>query len=467
MAESTRTGACPGEVLPLSLEQVAAVRPWALETWKYLVIYPMGTAIDETALARALAFVAGRHQPLRLRLMSLPPRPGEAAGREPRMGQRFTPPAAEFTFDTVWCPDQESADREADTFIDRELNLFEDGPLRVRLLRVAGGEAQLLLAVHHLAWDGGSRIPFKRDLQAAYLAFATGTEPQLPALRSSYSEHVIAQQRAGEQLTGAQIGYWDETFRGWDAAQDPGAAPLPPDTGPWSACLAGPPPDEQLQARIQRAARAMRVTPAAAWLAAVLVALWAQHDQDYACAYWVHHGRDRGALVDLVGFFNRSIPVRVRMDPQQRFDRLCAAVFAQITLAIRHSMAPWSIQRLGDHVMGVHKKSRGVAPPRLARVTVNIHTFDDPGQQAGSRESGPGLATVPASLPEPTPRPRQLWLELFLGRRPLVFAEYDQRIFPDRLARTYLGGLSAVVRAVAESGPQLTLRELRNLARQP
>lgn len=455
-------------LLPLSLQQVSVAGPQVVGTSKNLVDLPIGTSPDLAALGRALALVVARHEPLRLRLAHRRPEAdGRMAGRR-KKAQRFVPPPADFPVDVLRCHDAGGAEEDAaiDRFFERELDVVTDGPLRAGLLLSGRDDARLLLVVHHLAWDGLSRIPLERDLRTAYHALATGTEPMLPPLRASYSDYVIAQWRAGTQLTPAQVNYWDRVFSGWDADQAPGLtapAPLPARSGAWTMILAGRPPAADLQPRIQRAARAMRVTPASVWLAAVFIVLWSGHDEDSVCLYWVYHGRDRAEWFDLVGFFSRSVPLRMRMDPQQSFDGLCRELFAQALSAIRHSAAPYSRRRLGDHLLGPRSETGGDGDrPRLARVTVNIHTSSEPGPGINASQPDPDEPNM--LIPSMLPRPAQLWLELSLGAaRPTVHANYDRRIFSDTLAGAYLSDLMTVLEAVMASGPQLTLAELRKL----
>jgi hypothetical protein len=469
----TGAGAPPARdrALPLSLEQISAARPRALATWKHLVEFPMGASPDETALVRALALVVGRHEPLRMRLVHRRPRPDGTSARR-KKGQRFAPPADRFPLEVRRCAARAAAEQAVDEFFERDMDLVQDGPVRAGLFGVDGHEAKLMLVVHHLAWDGLSLIPFERELRAAYEAFAAGTEPELPALRGCYSDHVIEQYRAGPRLTPEQASYWDGIFRGWEPGQALGLpaafaqatlAARPGASGVWDAALAGELPGG-LEPRVQRAARAMRVTSASVWLAAVLVSLWSQHDHDSVCVYWVHHGRDRGEFVDLVGFFSRLLPVRVRLDPQQRFDELCVEVFSQVRSAIRHSAAPWSLLRLGEHLLGPRNEAGADGDrPRMARVAVNIYASG--GMVQGASEAEPEQAGPDASGASVS-RPGQLWFHLFLGGEPAVYAEFDRRAFPDPLAGAYLGGLAAIMQAMAVARPQPTLGALRDLARQ-
>jgi hypothetical protein len=456
--------------LPLSLEQVSAARTKTLNTWQQTVQVPIPADPDATALARALATVVSRHQPLRLRYVDRPAETGRVRLGQWQRGQRFAPPAPHFPLEEVHYSSAQEADRSLTELEQTQLNLVDEGPLRARLCRMDGYAASLILVVHHLAWDGLSRVPFERELLAAYEAHRCGLEPALPPLPCRFSDHVIAQRHSGRQLTAEQTEYWSGLYTGWnpdEALGWPGHETSEPP--PRYAHVHTALPVENIQQRLQRVARATRLRPGAIWLGAVLTSLWAQHDQEVISIAWVHHGRDGGDLMDLVGFFSRTVPMRIQLHPQQHFGAFCAEVGAQMKDGIRNSAAPWSILRHGELLLG----PRGENPsdgqrPRLARVVVNIH---------GNESGAPGLAQddsepqtdVLSLLKRPllvTPRPGQLWLDVFPSSKPSVYTEFDRQHFPDELSGAYVGGLGAVLSAVAESGPQVTLAELRAHASQ-
>ena len=69
--------------------------------------------------------------------------------------------------------------------IDAEANApfdLSQGPLRLKMVRLAADEHALLLTAHHIVADAWSLGVLTRELAACYGAFAQGREPTLAAL---------------------------------------------------------------------------------------------------------------------------------------------------------------------------------------------------------------------------------------------------------------------------------------------
>ncbi|WP_258187310.1 non-ribosomal peptide synthetase [Variovorax sp. WS11] len=154
------------------------------------------TALDEAALARAIAQLAVQHDALRMRF-----RPQADGG----WTQAY---AAQADADLLWHRDvagPEDIERECDS-AQRSLAL-DGGPVwRVLHLRHADGSARLLIVVHHLVIDGVSWRVLLEDLQALY---AQGGEAVLPARTAPYkawAQHLHA--RAAGPAALAELPYW-------------------------------------------------------------------------------------------------------------------------------------------------------------------------------------------------------------------------------------------------------------------
>ena len=94
------------------------------------------------------------------------------------------------------------------------------GPLlRASLLRLEPQDHLLVLALHHIIFDGWSQGVLLRELAACYAAAHAGHDlasaPILPPLPLQYAEFAVRQQ---EQLTGAllarQLDYWRKQLAG-------------------------------------------------------------------------------------------------------------------------------------------------------------------------------------------------------------------------------------------------------------
>ncbi|HQY72070.1 MAG TPA: condensation domain-containing protein, partial [Pseudomonadales bacterium] len=90
------------------------------------------------------------------------------------------------------------------------------GPLfRAQLYRLAPDTHVLLLAMHHIIYDGWSLGILYRELSAFYGAFACGEAPTLPVLRVQYRDFARWQRGwlQGEVLE-SQLSYWRERLGG-------------------------------------------------------------------------------------------------------------------------------------------------------------------------------------------------------------------------------------------------------------
>ncbi|MFB8144993.1 non-ribosomal peptide synthetase, partial [Streptomyces parvus] len=87
-------------------------------------------------------------------------------------------------------------------------------PVRAALFRIAPDQHVLLLLVHHIAGDGESIDPLRRDFVQAYAARAAGGTPDRPALPVQYADYALWQRELlgseddSESLITRQIDYW-------------------------------------------------------------------------------------------------------------------------------------------------------------------------------------------------------------------------------------------------------------------
>ncbi|GIH11874.1 condensation domain-containing protein [Rugosimonospora africana] len=398
--------------LPLALEQAAFTADGIPGSWKEPLVYALPGGTDRAALGGALARVIRRHEALRLRLVE----------RDGRWTQDIAPPPED-----VAVPEWPAGLAD---FFAADLDLTRTGPVRAALLPGRDGPDRLLVAIHHLAFDGLSQAVFDEELWGT-----TGH----PSLGTTWSRYVAAQRDAGDRLPAAQLAHWAGVL----------ADPLPPSVPPALRPTEGagrPEPRSGFQVaaipvadageRLRRLARAVRVSPASVWLSAFILAAGARQRDD-VYLNWFHHGRDRPELARLIGCLHRVVPLRVRAEAGDRFAALCAAVFARMRAGITHSAAPWTWPRLAAQLPGL--------PPAPAAVTVNV-TPEAP------RAAGARMPYDPSRSSSWTVRPGQLWVKLIAEPRPVVCAEYDRWSFADAAIGVLLADVTRLVAAVAGSG---------------
>ncbi|WP_346780018.1 condensation domain-containing protein, partial [Streptomyces sp. S3(2020)] len=100
-------------------------------------------------------------------------------------------------------------------------DLSREAPLRAKLLAVGPMEHVLVVAVHHIAFDGWSAAPFVQDLASAYAARARDAAPEWAELPVQYRDFTLWQDELlhADGLEKRQLDFWRETLR--DLPEEP------------------------------------------------------------------------------------------------------------------------------------------------------------------------------------------------------------------------------------------------------
>ncbi|HEX6641115.1 MAG TPA: amino acid adenylation domain-containing protein, partial [Thermoanaerobaculia bacterium] len=91
--------------------------------------------------------------------------------------------------------------------------LAEEIPLHASLIARGPDEHVLLLTLHHIAADGWSLGPLKRDLAHAYAARLRGEAPSWRALPVQYADYALWQRNALGEVMARQLEEWREALR--------------------------------------------------------------------------------------------------------------------------------------------------------------------------------------------------------------------------------------------------------------
>jgi len=219
-----RIGALPPEKRALLLQRLPPLsfsqqRLWELERRDgafYVVGLPVRLSgrLDQEALTRSLSEVARRHEVLRAVFPVIDGRP-----------MQVSLPAKPVSVPIMDLRGRAAEEREAEaqrlfgTITSERFDLEREPLWRVLLLRIDEEEHIVLLAAHHLIFDGLSTGVLLREVSQCYEAYRQGRDPQLPALPIQYGDYARWQreQLDGEKLT-PQVDYW--------RAQLSGMAPL-------------------------------------------------------------------------------------------------------------------------------------------------------------------------------------------------------------------------------------------------
>ena len=201
-------GAEQGE-LPLSPAQKAM---WLIETmqsdysaYNELAAFRVTSEIDIAAFEASLSDLADRHEMLRTVFAIVDGEPVQRVLKEARPLLREIAVVGEDAESREIDVQRHIAEQRAQKFD------LQHGPLySVTLLRrPEAGETTLLLAAHHIIFDGWSINLFLRELDALYIARRRQAVAQLPALEIQYADYALWQhQDVRRKVHHSQLTYW-------------------------------------------------------------------------------------------------------------------------------------------------------------------------------------------------------------------------------------------------------------------
>jgi len=297
----------------------------------------LGGAVDPEVVERALAIVVSRHEVLRTTYPSVDGRPTQLIHPElevPLAIHDLTDLPAEAALAEA----RRLSDVEADTPFD-----LAEGPLvRAALVRLRSDAHLLLLTVHHIAIDGWSLNLLFSELDSVRAALAQGHAPELPALDVQYADWAKWQRQSlsGPRLD-ALLDFWRTTLDGAprlldlpvDHPQRGTAEPRGATCAFWF--------DAELRRRIEHVSRQKDATPFMTILAglALVLSRWSRHDDlvigsPVAC-------RTSAAIERLVGLFVNTLPLRLRVQPDDTFATLVERARETTLQALAHQDLPF------------------------------------------------------------------------------------------------------------------------------
>lgn len=206
--------------------------------------------------------------------------------------------------------------------------------VRIHLLRLADKTYVLHVIGHHLVLDGWSLAVFVRELAVCYNARRSGREPELPTA-ASFLDYARNEQARREKSTAA-LDYWQAELAGAPEAVSFGhddevsthpaseAATFQHDFAPGS-----------LRAVRERAG-AVSVTPFSALLSAFAILLWRLSDQRDLVVCIPFAGQAMVGAEHMIGDGVNTLPVRIRIDPNETLSQLLKRVHGKLLDAADH-----------------------------------------------------------------------------------------------------------------------------------
>ncbi|WP_325437736.1 non-ribosomal peptide synthase/polyketide synthase [Pseudomonas nitroreducens] len=272
--------------------------------WNQALLLQSREALNSDALARALHWLVGQHDALRLRFDGSRQRYAEQGALDMTLLWRRR--AADARTLERLCDDAQAS-----------LDIANGPLLRAMHVTLESGGERLLLVIHHLAVDGVSWRILLEDLQYAYRELRAGRTPAALPRSDSYQAWSARQQAAANSAEiAAELAYWQGELRGAPSLKR--ARSDAPGTWKEAANARFSLDAETTRQLLGPALKAQRVQINDLLLTALARALCAWTGESSALVEMEGHGRDafdNEAALDLsrsVGWFTALYPLRLQ-----------------------------------------------------------------------------------------------------------------------------------------------------------
>ncbi|MFI6044203.1 amino acid adenylation domain-containing protein [Nocardia sp. NPDC051321] len=307
-------------------------------TYNFPAVFWLRGTLDVEALVAAIGDVVARHDSLRTLIVE------DDAGTPMQQVLR----ADDVRLDVPMRPvPADEVDAVIAEMYECPFTLSDEIPIRARVLRCSATEHVLVLMIHHVSVDGGSIVPFVRDLATAYQARLAGAAPGWYPLPVRYVDYTLWQQELlgsaadTDSLLAAQVGYWRQELAGIpQPLRLPVDRPRPAIMGNRGGSV-DVVVEPELFAAVRDLAHRQDATVSMVCQAAVAVLLHRLGGGDDLTMGSPIAGRTDEALVDMVGFFVNTWVLRVGLAGNPSFDEVLRQVREKALTAYENQDAPF------------------------------------------------------------------------------------------------------------------------------
>jgi thioesterase domain-containing protein/acyl carrier protein len=376
----------PGQAVPLTLAQE---RIWSLarleptsSVYNVPVVFHLAGQLNVGALEQAIGNLVRRHESLRTVFPGTSP---ETARQEFMPFAPVIIPVSEVGRDLAKLPKQQAQRALQDLLRGEAAKPFDldRGPLwRARLLRLTPEEHMLAMTMHHIVFDGMSKVIFLDELAEEYRAAVEGSPSPLQEPKLQFADYAIWQRaRVDEATLERQLAYWKKQLAGnVPALATPNDKDRVPGKGKAGSQHFGLPPE--LTSQLVAFAQAERASLFVVLLAGFNLLLRGYTGQEDQVIVSPMASRDRSEIERMVGYFNNIVAMRCDLAGNPTFRELVARLRTLALDAFDNQYVPL------QHVAQL---------PNLARTPLTRGMFSF--QDASSRKLDlPGLVARPVKV---------------------------------------------------------------------
>ncbi|CAJ0552622.1 Ff.00g007000.m01.CDS01 [Fusarium sp. VM40] len=300
-------------------------------SYNSVYVYTANGNIQLARLKRAISIITAHHHSLRTCFF---PRPGTG---EPVQALLASP---RDCFKHVKDGDGGALDREVEIWRNHIWQLSGGDVLRVILVTHAPEEHSLIIAYHHIAFDGVSMHIFLRDLNAVYMG---------NKLDTSAKQYMDI---SAEERFQIESGNLDERIAYWTQMHTPSADTLP--LFPFARVKSRPLPESyrnvesfadighELSAQVKRASHALRVTPFYFYITALQALFNRLLGVEDLCIGVTDANRTEKSS-QAIGFFLNLLPLRFTVQKDVAFTDLVKRTAGQYHTAQTNSGVPFDV----------------------------------------------------------------------------------------------------------------------------
>jgi amino acid adenylation domain-containing protein len=330
-----------GSSLPASFAQRALWFHDQLEpgscAYNLVSAYRLSGGIDIKALEQSVNQIIDRHEVLRTVFEAVDGQPVQTI--LPAMTIEL--PVIDLSFAASDPVRESEVRRIAGALAGQPFDLARGPLLRTALLRLANDEYILLLAIHHVVFDGWSMGIFLRELSQIYNNFVTGKPSPMPQLRIQYGDFAAWQR---ERLQGVNLenhlSYWKNQLERLPTLKLPSGR-FQPTLDSHSGAREDFVLSKELSAELRRLSDRAGTTLFMVLLAAYKVALHRYTGQTDIAIGTPTAGRNHPGVEGLIGFFLNMLVLRADLSGNPTFRELLERIRKVCVDALAHQDLPF------------------------------------------------------------------------------------------------------------------------------